>query len=86
MLLGDETKMSNPLPKKLKIPKNSRPNRKQRDEKINAYVDMVLSKLRNIKEVQKNYRKKNNFPKEQRNSLNKLNSRKEQTYSNLQLR
>jgi len=36
---------------------------------------MVLSKLRNLKEeVQKNYRKKNNLPKEQRNSLNKLNS------------
>ena len=36
---------------------------------------MVLSKLRNLKdEVQKNYRKKNNLLKEQRNSLNKLNS------------
>jgi len=35
---------------------------------------MVLSKLRNLKEVQKNYRKKNNLPKEQRNILNKLNS------------
>ena len=67
--------MSNPLPKKLKILKNSRPNRKKLDEKTNAYVDMVLSKLRNLKEdVQKNYRKKNNLPKEQRNSLNKLNS------------
>jgi len=36
---------------------------------------MVLFKLRSLKEeVQKNYRKKNNMPKEQRNSLNKLNS------------
>ena len=72
-LLGDESEMSNPLPKKLKIPKNSRPHREQLDEKTNAYVDMVLSKLRKLKEVQKNYRKKNNLPKEQRNSLNKLN-------------
>ena len=47
-LLGDETEMSNRLPKKLKILKNSRPNREQLDEKTNAYVDMVLSKLRNL--------------------------------------
>jgi len=44
-LLGDESEMSNPLPKKLKIPKNSSPNRKQLDENTNAYVDMVLSKV-----------------------------------------
>jgi len=63
-LLGDESEMSNPLPKKLKIPKISRPNREKLDEKTNAYVDMVLSKLHNLKEeVQKNYRKKNNLPK-----------------------
>jgi len=36
---------------------------------------MVLSKLRNLKEeVHKNYSMKNNLLKEQRNSLNKLNS------------
>ena len=67
-LLGDESEMSNPLPEKLKIRKNSTPNREQLDEKTNAYVDMVLFKLCNLKEVQRNYRKKNNLPKEQRNS------------------
>ena len=44
-------------------------------KKTDAYVDMVLSKLRNLKEeIKKNYCKKNNLLKEQRNSLNKLNS------------
>jgi len=47
-LLGDKTESSNPLPKKFKIPKNSRSNREQLDEKTNTYVDMVLSKLRNL--------------------------------------
>jgi len=75
-LLGDESEVSNPLPKKLKILKNSRPNREQLDEKTDAYVDTVLPKLHNLKEDQKNYSKKNNLPKEQRNSLNRCHMAK----------
>ena len=61
------------MPKKLKIPKFSRPESGKIDEETKTYVEMVCTKLRNIKPlVLKAYRTKNNLRKEQRKSFSKL--------------
>jgi len=61
------------LPKKLKIPKFSRPESGKIDEETKTYVEMICTKLRNIKPlVLKAYRTKNNLSKEQRKSFSKL--------------
>jgi len=61
------------LPKKLKIPKFSRLESGKIDEETKTYVEMVCTKLRNIKPfVLKAYRTKNNLSKEQRKNFTKL--------------
>jgi len=57
----------------LKIPKFSRPESGKIDEATKTYVEMVCTKLRNIKPlVLKAYRTKNNLSKDQRKSFSKL--------------
>ena len=59
--------------KKLKIPKFSRPESGKIDEETKTYVEIVCTKLRNMKPlVLKAYRTKNNLSKEQRKSFSKL--------------
>jgi len=51
----------------------SRPNRDLFDDETTVYVDMVFTKLRNMKTLLLDaYRTKNNLPKQQRDSLRKL--------------
>jgi len=57
----------------LKLPKFSTPDSGKIDEETKTYVEMVCTKLRNIKPfVLKAYRTKNNLSKEQRKSFSKL--------------
>ena len=57
----------------MKIPKFSRPESGKIDEATKTYVEMVCTKLRNIKPlVLKAYRTKNNLSKDQRKSFSKL--------------
>jgi len=61
------------VPKKLKIPKFLRPESGKIDEETKTYVEMVCTKLRNIKAlVLKACRTKNNLSKVQRKSFRKL--------------
>ena len=61
-MLGEKNDGDFVLPKKLKIPKFSRPESGKIDEETKTYVEMVCTKLRNIKPfVLKAYRTKNNF-------------------------
>jgi len=48
-VLGEKNDGDFVLPKKLKIPKFSRPGSGKIDEEIKTYVQMVCTKLRNIK-------------------------------------
>lgn len=61
------------IPKKLKIPKFSRPDTQVLNTEVNTYVEMVTNKLRNIKsKVDNNYKTKNNINYNLRNSLKKI--------------
>ena len=72
-VLGEKIDGDFVLPKKLKISKFSRPESGKNDEETKTYVEMVCTKLRNIKPlVLKSYRTKNNLSKEQRKSFSKL--------------
>ena len=58
-MLGEKNDGDFVLPKKLKIPKCSRPESGKIDEETKTYVEMVCTKLRNIKPlVLKAYRTK----------------------------
>ena len=72
-MLGKKNDGDFVLPKKLKIPKLSRPESGKIDEQTETYAEMVCTKLRNIKALLlKAYRTKNNLSKEQRKSFSKL--------------
>jgi len=72
-VLGEKNDGDFVLPKKLKIPKFSRLESGKIDEETNTYVEMVCTKLRNIKPlVLKAYRTKINLSKEQRKSFSKF--------------
>jgi len=61
-------------PKKLKITKHPRPDTERLDEGTVAYVEAVVTKLRNLKEgVHNLFHKRKNLPKDQRKSLEKIN-------------
>ena len=61
------------IPKKLRVPNNSRPPNEQLDKKITTYVEMTKNKLRNVEKiVQCNYNKKNNIRIELQESLHSL--------------
>ena len=63
----------------MKNPKFSRPESGKIDEETKTYVEMVCTKLRNIKTlVLKAYRTKNSLSKEQRKSFSKLAKLKEE--------
>ena len=79
-VLGEKNNGEFVLPKKLKIPKFSRPESGKIDEETKTYVEMVCTKLRSIKPlVLKAYRTKNNLSKEQRKSFSKLAKLTEET-------
>ena len=72
-VLGEKNDGDFVLPRKLKIPNFSRAESGKIDEEIKTYVEMVCTKLRNIKPlVLKAYRTKNNLSKEQRKSFSNL--------------
>jgi len=72
-VLGEKNDGDFVLPKKLKIPKFSRPESGRIDEETKTYVEMVCTKLRNIKPlVLKAYLMRNNLSKEQRKSFSEL--------------
>jgi len=71
-VLGEKNDGDFVLPRKLKIPKFLRPESGKIDEETKTYVEMVCTKLRNIKPlVLKAYQTKNNLSKEQRKSFSK---------------
>nr|CAB3263300.1 uncharacterized protein LOC108950347 [Phallusia mammillata] len=61
------------LPRKLTVPRHSRPDKSQLDDVTIAYVEGVMAKMRNLKEeVIQRYKKKNNLSVDLRKSLHKL--------------
>jgi len=71
-VLGEKDDTDFVLPKKLSIPKTSRPDSAKIDQETKTHVEMVFSKLRNIKPlVLEAYRTNNNLSHEER-SLSKL--------------
>jgi len=78
-VLGEKNDGDFVLPQKLKIPKFSSPESGKIDEETNRYVEMVCTKLRNIKPLLlKAHRTKNNLLREQRKSFSKLAKSREE--------
>jgi len=72
-VLGEKDDSDFVLPKKLSMPKASRPDSAKIDQETKTYVEMVFSKLRNIKPLLlEAYRTNNNLSHEERKSLSKL--------------
>jgi len=72
-VLGQKDDTNFVLPKKLSIPKTSRPDSAKIDQETKTYVEIVFTKLRNMKPlVLEAYRTNNNLSHEERKSLSKL--------------
>ena len=72
-VLGEKDDSDFVLPKKLSMPKASRPDSAKIDQETKTYVEMVFSKLRNIKPLLlEAYRTNNNSSHDERKSLSKL--------------